>query len=61
MLGFNSFEIGLLILLGSFCAFTIVGRICTCIETCARAKADLYEALAKIDTERMEIIEDGRK
>ena len=35
----SSFEIGLLSILIFFCAFTIINRICTCIENCAKAKA----------------------
>ena len=35
----SSFEIGLLSILIFFCAFTIINRICTCIENCARSKA----------------------
>lgn len=39
MFGFSSFELGLLMLLGSFCIFTILNRICSCIEHCATARA----------------------
>lgn len=39
MFNYTSFEIGLLTLLISFCAFTIIGRICQCIEHCATARA----------------------
>ena len=35
----SSFEIGLLSILIFFCAFTIINRICTCIENCAKVKA----------------------
>ena len=35
----SSFEIGLLSILIFFCAFTIINRICTCIENCTRLKA----------------------
>ena len=35
----SSFEIGLLSILIFFCAFTVINRICTCIENCARSKA----------------------
>ena len=35
----SSFEIGLLSILIFFCVFTIINRICTCIENCAKAKA----------------------
>ena len=40
MFGFNysSFEIGVLIFVIAFCIYTVLGRICTCIETCAQAK-----------------------
>lgn len=39
MFGYSSFELGLLMLLASFCVFTVLNRICTCIEHCATAKA----------------------
>ena len=39
MFGYTSFEIGLLTLLIFFCAFTVVNRICTCIEHCATARS----------------------
>ena len=35
----SSFEIGLLTILIFFCGFTVINRICTCIETCVKAKA----------------------
>lgn len=37
MFGYNSFELALLTLVVTFCVFTILGRICQCIETCAEA------------------------
>ena len=39
MFGYSSFEMGLLILLGSFCIFTILNRICSCVEHCFTARA----------------------
>lgn len=35
----SSFEIGLLVVVSYICVFSIVNRICTCIENCVRAKA----------------------
>lgn len=35
----SSFEIGLLLLLATFCVFTIISRVCSCIEHCATARA----------------------
>ena len=47
----SSFEIGLLSILIFFCAFTIINRICTCIENCARSKAIGKMAIADKDNE----------
>lgn len=47
----SSFEIGLLSILISFCAFTIINRICTCIENCAQSKAIGKMAIADKDNE----------
>ena len=47
----SSFEIGLLSILIFFCAFTIVNRICTCIENCARSKAIGKMTIADKDNE----------
>ena len=47
----SSFEIGLLSILIFFCTFTIINRICTCIENCARSKAIGKMAIADKDNE----------
>lgn len=47
----SSFEIGLLSILISFCVFTIINRICTCIENCAQSKAIGKMAIADKDDE----------
>ena len=39
MFGYNLFELALLLLLTSFCIFTIINRICACIEHCAAARS----------------------
>ena len=57
MFGFSSFELGLLLLLLSFCIFTILNRICSCIEHCASARAISKTmngvAIKKEDMEKM--------
>ena len=50
MFGYSSFEIGLLAVIVSFCIYTILGRICSCIETCAQANC-----MKKIYTENPNI------
>ena len=51
----SSFEIGLLTILIFFCGFTVVNRICTCIETCTKAKA----AASRFDKEEsIEVFKD---
>ena len=47
----SSFEIGLLSILIFFCTFTIINRICTCIENCARLKAIGIMAITDKDNE----------
>ena len=47
----SSFEIGLLSILIFFCVFTIINRICTCIENCAKAKAIGKMAITDKDNE----------
>lgn len=39
MFGYTSFEIGLLTVLIFFCVFTVINRICACIEHCATARS----------------------
>ena len=47
----SSFEIGLLSILIFFCAFTVINRICTCIENCTRSKAIGKMTIAGKDNE----------
>ena len=47
----SSFEIGLLSILIFFCTFTIINRICTCIENCVRSKAIGKTTIANKDNE----------
>lgn len=61
MFNFSSFELGLLMLLASFCVFTVLNRICTCIEHCvtARAIGKMYDSGLQIKSEDMEKMIDG--
>ena len=56
----SSFEIGLLSILIFFCAFTVINRICTCIENCARSKAIGKMDIADKDNEVLKN-ESGKK
>ena len=56
----SSFEIGLLSILIFFCTFTIINRICTCIENCARSKAIGKMDMADKDNEVLKN-ESGKK
>ena len=47
----SSFEIGLLVVVSYICVFSIVNRICTCIENCAMAKAHGKAVNSKITVE----------
>ena len=61
MFNYTSFEIGLLIFLATFCIFTILNRICNCIEHCATARAVGKMKGAMMKEEDMEKMIDGWK
>ena len=47
----NYFAIGLLTIITYICIYSIINRICTCIENCARSKAIGKMTIADKDNE----------